>query len=299
MLRRNVLIFHSAALGDFLMTWPLAMALGRVLAQSRIIYVTSAQKGRLAERALGVEFNDIEHGWHALYGQGASLPETPVRLLKSMQLGVLFSQEKEEQALASIAAHSADAPVLHISPNPPRGMHVWQHQLDQLKAFPVIFQGVEQVQKLIRAQGLVRKPAGPADPIVIHPGSGAARKNWPIERFIDLASSLRNRGKAVIIALGEVEREQLSTADVGRLGKVAELRKCETTLDLYDLLNSAGAYVGNDSGPTHLAAMLGLRVVALFGPTSDAVAWAPVGPRVTILPFEAAPSAVESELLQG
>ena len=41
-------------------------------------------------------------------------------------------------------------------------------------------------------------------------------------------------------------------------------------------------FVGNDSGTTHLAAMLGAPTVALFGPTDPAV-WAPTGPRVRVL----------------
>ncbi|HWP39838.1 MAG TPA: hypothetical protein VNL70_02845, partial [Tepidisphaeraceae bacterium] len=63
MLRRNVLIFHQAALGDFVVTWPIAMALSRIWPQSRIIYVTHGQKGALAERVLRVERADAEAGW--------------------------------------------------------------------------------------------------------------------------------------------------------------------------------------------------------------------------------------------
>jgi ADP-heptose:LPS heptosyltransferase len=47
-------------------------------------------------------------------------------------------------------------------------------------------------------------------------------------------------------------------------------------------LARAAAYVGNDSGVTHLAAAWGAPTVALFGPTDPAV-WSPVGPRVTIV----------------
>src|SRR3954466_6759374 len=66
-LRRNVLIFHQAALGDFIVTWPLAVALGRLFPQSRVLYVTHASKGQLAERVIGVESIDVEGGgWHTL-----------------------------------------------------------------------------------------------------------------------------------------------------------------------------------------------------------------------------------------
>src|ERR1700722_10667236 len=82
MLKRRVLIFHSAALGDFVLTWPLALALGRLYPQSRIIYVTQSHKGALAERCLRIETTDIEAGWHHLHGDGSDLPEAARRRLE-------------------------------------------------------------------------------------------------------------------------------------------------------------------------------------------------------------------------
>src|SRR5436190_11578963 len=74
-LRRNILIFHQAALGDFVITWPIAVAMGRMYPQSRVIYVTAASKGKLAEKVLGVESADVDAGqWHRLHAEGAELP---------------------------------------------------------------------------------------------------------------------------------------------------------------------------------------------------------------------------------
>src|SRR3954470_3956038 len=82
MLRRNLLIFHAGALGDFVLSWPLALALGRVYAQSRIIYVTHTQKGALAERVLRLESTDLEGGWHVLFSEGAAaLPPRAAAML--------------------------------------------------------------------------------------------------------------------------------------------------------------------------------------------------------------------------
>src|SRR5437867_3510753 len=47
--RRNILIFHQAALGDFVVTWPLAVALSRMFPQSRVVYVSASSKGKLAD----------------------------------------------------------------------------------------------------------------------------------------------------------------------------------------------------------------------------------------------------------
>jgi ADP-heptose:LPS heptosyltransferase len=70
---------------------------------------------------------------------------------------------------------------------------------------------------------------------------------------------------------------------------IAEIRNQDRQLhtfseltDLVDWLESAGAYIGNDSGVSHLAAFLGIPSVAIFGP-ADPVRWKPLGPRVQIV----------------
>jgi len=55
-----------------------------------------------------------------------------------------------------------------------------------------------------------------------------------------------------------------------------------TLPEIAALLGLAGAAVGNDSGPTHLAAAVGCPTVAIFGPTDPAV-WAPVGAHVAAI----------------
>jgi ADP-heptose:LPS heptosyltransferase len=52
--------------------------------------------------------------------------------------------------------------------------------------------------------------------------------------------------------------------------------------ELADTIRPARLFIGADSGPTHLAAQLGVRTLGLFGPT-DPGEWAPVGPRVRVL----------------
>src|SRR5215218_3686549 len=84
-LRRNVLILHAGALGDFVLSWPLVLALGRLHPQSRIIVVTHASKGALAESALRVESADVEQGWHGLFGAGedaVALAERAAKLVE-------------------------------------------------------------------------------------------------------------------------------------------------------------------------------------------------------------------------
>ena len=109
-------------------------------------------------------------------------------------------------------------------------------------------------------------PAAPSDFAIIHPFSGSTRKNWPLDRFRELAARLP---LPVRWCAGPEE----SLADAVRLP------------DLYELacwLASARLYIGNDSGITHLAAAVGTPVVAIFGPTDPAI-WAPRGDKARVV----------------
>ncbi len=98
---------------------------------------------------------------------------------------------------------------------------------------------------------------------IIHPFSGSARKNWPMERWQELAERLRRRMPVHWCA-----------------GPEAVVRQ-----DLYQLaewIGSAYVFIGNDSGISHLAAAIGTPTITLFGPT-DPVVWAPRGTVVTVI----------------
>lgn len=103
--------------------------------------------------------------------------------------------------------------------------------------------------------------------LAVHPFSGSACKNWPLEGFREMANA---SGLPVRWLAGE--------------GEV--LAGAERFDDLYELgcwLATARAYLGNDSGITHLAAAVGVPVTAVFL-TSDPRIWAPRGSGgVTIL----------------
>jgi heptosyltransferase-3 len=101
---------------------------------------------------------------------------------------------------------------------------------------------------------------------VIHPFSGSARKNWPLNRFRELAGRL-----AIPVRWSAGPEEPLDDAV-----------RFENLYELACWLASARVYIGNDSGITHLAAAVGTPVVAVFGPT-DPVVWTPRGERVRVV----------------
>lgn len=111
-----------------------------------------------------------------------------------------------------------------------------------------------------------REPGARGDFAVIHPFSGSARKNWPLDRFRELAARL-----ALPVRWCAGPQEAMEDAV-----------RFENLYDLACWLASARVYIGNDSGITHLAAAVGTPVVAIFGPT-DPVVWAPRGKDISLV----------------
>jgi ADP-heptose:LPS heptosyltransferase len=111
----------------------------------------------------------------------------------------------------------------------------------------------------------VRERAG----AVIHPFSGSRRKNWPLDRYRELA---RRLAETMPVAWCCGPEDDLPEAGI-------------RIPDLYELacrLAGARVFIGNDSGIAHLAAAVGTPVVVLFGPTDPRV-WAPRGDKVSIV----------------
>ena len=121
----------------------------------------------------------------------------------------------------------------------------------------------------------LRFTAHHAADVLLHPGSGSTKKNWPWKNFLALAEALRAQDCTIAWCMGPAE-EALQPPD----GDVV-LR--ETPLPrLASFLSGARLCVGNDSGIAHLAAAVGCPTLTLFGPT-DPARWAPRGPSARVL----------------
>lgn len=121
------------------------------------------------------------------------------------------------------------------------------------------------------AQDFVRERFGERPLFAIHPGASKKERRWPVSRFAEIAVRASKKGYAVVVvgsglekSLGDYICSQIPgdcynvAADNLSLGKLAALiSKCEV-------------FLGNDSGPAHIAAACGLKVVVIYGPGSPA-----------------------------
>jgi ADP-heptose:LPS heptosyltransferase len=116
--------------------------------------------------------------------------------------------------------------------------------------------------------------------VVLQPGAGSPAKAWP--GFASLARWLRDTGMPVVALAGPADGFAVEgLIGAGALAEDALARDWPLSR-VAALLSLARAAVGNDSGPTHLAAAVGCPTVALFGATDPAV-WAPIGSHVRVV----------------
>ncbi len=275
-LARNV-ILHQGALGDWVLTLPIVRALS--LASGRTEVVAAGQKGRLAQRLFPqIVARDIGLSpWTSLFGEmrDEHAESQLAAVLGTTERVIDFVGSDTDVVGRNIERLAPNASVHHVQPRPPEDWsgHIGAWHLAQL-----------------RQQGwdLAPRPpsrrSNPRGALVVHPGSGGRHKCWPPERFAALIDDLRKRQPElpVLPVLGEAELERWPPEARKLWQGVYGARVLGTLDELYDVLTQARVYVGNDSGPTHLAAQLGLPTLALFGP-SPAQVWSPVGPGVRVI----------------
>jgi len=100
---------------------------------------------------------------------------------------------------------------------------------------------------------------------IVNPGAGWGAKCWPVESYGAVAKALSDSGMAVVVNYGP-EEETLAQRVRHSSGGTAHPIKCSVG-ELIALTRRASLFIGGDTGPMHLAAALGVPVVALFGPT--------------------------------
>jgi lipopolysaccharide heptosyltransferase II len=125
-----------------------------------------------------------------------------------------------------------------------------------------------------------------ADSLRIAIGAGASygsAKCWPPDRFAELANRLQAHSGVDVILFGTRAEAPVSSAIAAGMHRAPIDLAGKTAIDdLPALLSQCQLFVGNDSGAMHVAAAVGLPVVAVFGPT-DPFGTAPVTPRCSIV----------------
>lgn len=117
--------------------------------------------------------------------------------------------------------------------------------------------------------------------IAVHPGAGNRTKQWPAGSFAELINRMVAAFRCEIVLIGSADDSALAreilenVADVQRLFSAVGLTALE---DLPSLLAGCQLFIGNDSGPHHIAASLGVPTIGIHSATVDAREFGPIGP---------------------
>jgi heptosyltransferase-2 len=103
-----------------------------------------------------------------------------------------------------------------------------------------------------------RPPQG--DAVFVHTGAGQPIRVWPLERYQRLVAQLRGKGYRVIVACDPDQRDWWLRAGETNIATP------RTVKELLTLVDDSAVFIGNDSGPGHLAAFCGVPTYSLFGP---------------------------------
>jgi heptosyltransferase-2 len=283
---RRVLVRANNWIGDVVMISPAVRALRRRFPAASIAIVA---KPWVLEALAGNPFYDelIEYdpdGAHRGAGGRLALARR-LRAGGPLDLAVLFQKAFDAALLAWLArarirvGYATDARSLlltHALPPPPRERHHLDAFLDLARAVgcteidPVPAFHLGAAERAFAEELLDRRGFAERDSVVValHPGASKTPRAWHAGRFAELARRLKERRGARFVLLGGPGEEPvvrqvhalLEPDDFIAPAEAPGLRQAAA------LMARCQLFVGNDSGPMHLAAALDVPTIGLFGP---------------------------------
>ena len=285
---------RSGALGDAVLTLPATVALRRGFGDLPIHLVFPRMMADVAGSDL---FTDVGGAAVAsLFDSASDIPHTTRAALSGSRFLLAYSSRGDE--LGNRLQQLVAGDVVVWDPRPPAGFaqHITRHLDNPLRELgmpvnewqpriPVRPEHRMQLERNLNADlmAVFRRREGELL-VAVHPGSGGVHKCWPKQNFAGLINELLRAGVRVVVLLGPVEAEAKGDAEKLVFPGVYNISP-GTVGQLAAVLERVDLFVGNDSGPGHVAAAVGTPTVSLFGPTNPVV-WRPLGPKAEVLASE-------------
>ncbi|MBM3856137.1 MAG: glycosyltransferase family 9 protein, partial [Verrucomicrobia bacterium] len=275
---RNICLIRLSAIGDVVHTVAVVRALQTAYPGARLTWIVGRVEAEIAalvpdievvavdKRRPLAELRRLRREWADRRFDALLLLQTALRanlfaLAVRAPLRVGFDRERAQELHGCFINR-------RIPSAPPPGEHV----LDGLLRFPIALgASVGPLRWDLRLPAADQAWAAdllpPGPPVIaLSPCASHALRDWPVERFVAVRDFARQRGWRVVMCGGRSSREEEAAArlrapdDAGVIDVVGQ-----TTLpQLAAVFARCAALVSPDSGPVHLAAAVGLPVVALF-----------------------------------
>lgn len=287
--QRAIVVIHPGGLGDVLLSIGALGVLRTAFPHHELVLLAGSEVGALL-RDCGV----VDHVWPlesgplgAMFAGGGQLPDEQQAVFGRCDLVVGWLIDHTGSLRRAMRGLGVSRVILQ-SPASIEGPH-------QSERFLQVLQGEvraelrpsldlhlpEQVRQsgvdALRACGIRQ-----SDPLIVcHPGSGSVHKCVSPGIWRTLFQGCRARQWVPLVVLGPADEQSAAAVQEQGMSELPILRPTSVAT-LAGILTQAQGFIGHDSGVTHLAALLGVPTMAMFGPT-DEQRWAPRGPHVTVV----------------
>ena len=288
---RNILLIKPSSLGDIVHAMPTCAAIRRAYPMARLTWLVKRQWAGLVERIDGVDrVWSVESTLQGWLSQVASLRAERFDLVVDLQglfRSAAIGRLTGTPLLVGFANGREGSPWFYSTrvTVPQSEMHAVDRYLLVAKALGAAEPGTpefqfripqtdyDEVDRLLSQSGVTPGMSW----VAMNVSARWPTKRWPAASFAEVADRLRQEGCGAVVMIGGPD-ERADVAAVSGMMKTPpiDLAGATTVGLLPALLSRASMLITNDSGPMHVAAAVGIPVVALFGPTS-AVRTGPYG----------------------
>ena len=289
---QRILITRLSAIGDCILTLPLACAVRRAFPRARVEWIVERPSHALLEGHDCIDrLHVLPKGWLKSFRQVAAIRRTlrsrhfdvvldPQGLTRSSLLGWLsgapiracLEPPWAREAAPWLATHRVTPQAEHVVPRQLALLRLWGIEIGHVEfRLPDYPAAAAAVQRWLANQSL-------APFAVLNVGASWPTKLWLPERFAQVARGLQDnyRLPSVVVWAGEAGRSKAEL--VAKLAGGAARMAPEFSLpELAELLRQSSLMVSSDTGPLHLAVATGTPSVGLYGPTRPE-ACGPFGP---------------------
>lgn len=277
--RGKILVVRGGAIGDFILTLPALAALRGQFPQSWLEVlgyphiVPLAIEGGLVNAVRSIEARALA-GFFARHGE---LDPDLIDYFSEFDLIVSYLYDPDEIFQENVAKCITGQFIAGPHrPDEDTGVHAAKVFLQPLERL-AIFEA-DPVPRLALAA-----PVRPSAQLALHPGSGSESKNWPEAKWHEFIGRLLEETPfSFLMVGGEAEGDRLQRLARELPGSRITLAQSLPLPELARRLEGCVAFVGHDSGISHLAAALGLPGVLLWGETAEEI-WRPPSEKMLLI----------------
>lgn len=261
----KILVFSFTFIGDAVLSTAVIQPLRRHFPDAHITFLVGPRAAALFTTEPQIDAVHIydNHGEHAGWRGRLRL----IRTLRQEKFDTVINLRDSLVARCIGAKHWG---IGHSSGNRhavPRYLEALQrHGVDTTDAHPHL--QLTETEQTEARHFLVGEPSLYQRRIGIHPGGNWIYKLWDAQKYAQLATILSEKFSAAILLFAGPEERELQAQVADRMHPSPILVKTRNLRHLAALIAACGVYIGNDTGPMHIAAAVDTPVVALFGSTN-------------------------------